>query len=194
MSIHTAKSKKSSKLYIVAAILMFIQTGVIAVVLPILPGLDWNLLSTMRMYLWLLPLIGVLFLVGSFFARTGIGVTAVVERDSGRGYATRTVETANGITCGCMTGIAVLGIAITFAIQYASETYGLVFVGIIPGIIAGFTAIYAGIVSLRATMAQGTQPSYSTPQVPPDSRTCSYCGKVGISPMAESCPNCGEPF
>ncbi|MHA1576421.1 MAG: hypothetical protein ACTSU3_03585 [Candidatus Thorarchaeota archaeon] len=199
MSIHTGKSSKSAKLYIIAAVLMFIQTSVIFVVIEILPGMGfgdiWAVLETLESFIWVFPLIGVLFIVGSFFARTGLGVTGTTKRDVGGGYYQSTVETANGITCGCMTGIAVLGISITFSIPHIESTSGLVLVAAIPAILAGLIAMLAGFTSLSATMKRGTvQMGQDTSPVPVDSRTCPYCSKTGLSPQATSCPSCGQPI
>ncbi len=199
MSIHTAKSSRSAKLYIIAAVLMFIQTGIIVVVIQLLPDMGfgdiWAVMDTLGSFLWVFPLIGVLFIVGSFFARTGLGVTGTTKRHVGGGYYQSTVETANGITCGCMTGIAVLGIAITFSIPHIESTSGLVMVAAIPAILAGFIAMVAGYTSLSATMKRGSvEMGQDTSVVRTDSRTCPYCDRTGISPQATSCPSCGQPI
>ncbi len=79
MSIHTAKSASSAKLYLIAAVLMFIQTGVIFVVRGIIPntgGMDyWLVMENLGIAQWVFPIIGVLFIIGRFFAKTGFGVT-----------------------------------------------------------------------------------------------------------------------
>lgn len=177
---------------------MFVQTPIIAIAREIIPPWEgygyWSLMQELGMMLWLIPLLGVLFLVGSFFARTGLGVTAVTERRVG-GHIERGVETANGLTCGCMTGIAVIGISFTFCMRFMADTGGLVIVGVLPALLGGLAAIAAGVVSLKATIDQGriAQVQEAHP-VRFDSVSCSYCGKTGISPQAQSCPSCGQPL
>ncbi len=199
MSIHTAKSASSAKLYLIAAVLMFIQTGVIFVVRGIIPntgGMDyWLVMENLGIAQWVFPIIGVLFIIGRFFAKTGFGVTGTTERYVGGGYYRTTVEKANGITCGCMTGIAVIGVSIGLVFPLLDWTEGMAGIGVIPAILAGIVAMVAGYKSLSATVKQGTGKMGQAPSVvPADSRTCPYCNKTGISPYATSCPSCGQPL
>ncbi|MHA1637026.1 MAG: hypothetical protein ACTSUB_03325 [Candidatus Thorarchaeota archaeon] len=197
MSIHTAKSAKSARYYLIAAVLMFIQTGIVVVVRIIIPnfsGIEYrSMMNNLGIAQVVFPLIGVLFIVGSFFAKTGFGVTGTTERYVGGGYYRTTVETANGITCGCMTGIAVIGVSIGLVIPLLDWTEGMAGIGVLPGILGGFVAMIAGYTSLSATMKEGiTGREQDHSVVRTDSRTCPHCNKTGISPLASSCPSCGH--
>lgn len=199
MSIQTAKSASSARLYLIAAVLMFVQTGVVLLVRGFIPNTGdynyWLMMDNIAIMQWVFPLIGGLFIIGHFFAKTGIGVTGTTERYVGGGYYQRTVETANGITCGCMTGLAVIMVSIGISLPLMEWTGGLLMVGLIPAILAGLVAMIAGYKSLSATVKQGTAEMKQTPSVVrADSRTCPYCNKTGISPHATICPSCGQPL
>ncbi|MGY5876367.1 MAG: hypothetical protein RTU30_11530 [Candidatus Thorarchaeota archaeon] len=188
MAIHTKKSMLSSNLYIVAAVFMIIQSA-LAFVLNSLLGPDPRLVESAYMVL----VFAALFFVGAIFARTGLGITATTTRYEGGGYYRKTVDTANAITCGCMTGIASMGITVTTAIGYIPSDGMIAIVGVIPAVISSLFAMLAGGIAIRATYGERE----AVPEVGivrEDSVTCAYCGKSSISPKATSCPNCGQPL
>lgn len=181
----SVRSETSFKLYIVAAALLFIQSG-----------LAFGIAQSVQGGMTSLG-IGALFLVGAAMAKIGFGIAKRTERSVGGGWYVSTVETADAIMCGCMTGLAVLiltGVQIAQAFRGGNPGNAAI---AIPGILAGFVAIAAGIVALRQRIKEGAfERPAPTPavEVPPDSRTCPYCKKVGISPQAVSCPSCGQPL
>lgn len=195
MSIQTVKSTRAATLFIVAAILMFIQVSIIIVAQEIIPpSFEWVLegLSGLQ---WIVLIFGFVFLGGAFFARTGIGVTATTDRYIGGGYYRRGVETANGITCGFMVGLGAILIVIINGFIYMESSGGLVFVGLIPALLAGLLSIYAGYDVLKRTYATARDsPPLEAPIVRDDAIDCPYCGKKGLSPNAKSCPSCGQPL
>lgn len=190
----TAKSRRAAYLYIVAAILMFVQYGVISFALGLLEDFPYvqQALSGVQ---WIVLVFGAVFFVGAIFAWTGFGVTATVDRPIGGGYAQRGVETANGITCGLMAGIGAILLALINSFLYMESSGGLVIFGLIPTILGGIFAMLAGIDVVRKTYS-GTKasPGYDSEKVPFDSVDCPYCGKKGISPQAKTCPSCGQPL
>ncbi len=184
------RSQTSFKLYIVAAVLLFIQ-AVLAFVMT------HEFFATT-----ISAVMGILFLVGAAMAKIGFGIAARTERSVGGGYAVSSVETADACVCGVMTGLAVLILAST---QIARAIGGGVPQNIpiaIPGILGGLVAMAAGVVAFNQARKQGTfgpppvHVEVVTPAapVPEDSVTCPYCNKMGISPHAQSCPSCGQPL
>jgi len=165
----SVKSKKAFYLFIIAAILMFIQAiiSIYATSSSYMPGV--------------IALFGFLFIIAAAMARMGLGYAGVTQRSVGGGWATQSVEYADACICGFTMGIAVF----IFSIMNLPFPAGL------PGGLAGIVAIIAGIFALRNAMKQGV---YGGPQVPNDAIACKYCGKAGISPQAVSCPNCGQPL
>ena len=172
-------------MYIIAAILMFIQTAVLYVGISLLGAGSFS-----NMLVPISAVFAFVFLGGAFFARTGTGVTATTERYVGGGYYSRQVETANAITCGCMSGIGSLGLTgyalYTFILQYGA----VIIVAGIPGLLSSVLAMYAGGVALVASTSSSSKPV----PAPEGSRTCPFCGKGGISPAAQACPSCGQPL
>ena len=165
----SVKSKKAFYLFIVAAILMFINAYVssFASSSSWLPGVN--------------ALFGFLFIVAAIMARMGLGYAGVTQRSVGGGWATQSVEYADACICGITMGIAVF----IFSIMSMPFPQGT------AGGLAGIVAFIAGLFAFRNAMKQGV---YGEPQVPVDAKSCKYCGKAGISPQAVSCPNCGQPM
>jgi hypothetical protein len=139
--------------------------------------------------------LGVLFIVGAFFAKTGLGITGTVDRPIGGGWVERRAETANGITCGCMTGLAVIIVTLAISMPHVEWTMGLILVGGIPALLGGFIAMFAGWTSLTATMNKSKPaPVQYTRVEGPQPQVCHHCGRKGISPYVDTCPNCGQPL
>ncbi len=186
MSIHTVSSSLSYKLYLASAILMIIETVVLYVSIEILG-------AELPIYSWMELILAALFFVGAIFAKTGFGITGTTRRSVGGGWYEETAETANAITCGCMTGLAVLILAGYTIVSGFGYLGTLVIIGAFPAVLSGILAMLAGIVSMRATYGRVD----TTPEplkIIGTSTSCPYCGKSGISPNAVSCPNCGEPL
>ncbi|NHJ14812.1 MAG: zinc ribbon domain-containing protein [Candidatus Thorarchaeota archaeon] len=195
MSVQTAKSTRAAKLFVAAAVMMFVQAGVIVVAQQIIPpSFEW-VIEGLSGLLWIVLVFGLVFLGGAFFARTGLGVTATTDRYIGGGYYQRGVETANGITCGFMVGLGAILIVVINGFIYMESSGGLVFAGLIPAALAGVFSIIAGLDVLKRTYSTRTaEPQLEPRTVPSDSVDCPYCGKSGISPHAKSCPSCGQPL
>ncbi len=190
----TAKSKRASYLYIIAAILMFVQYGVISFALGLLEDFPYvqQALSGVQ---WIVLVFGAVFFIGAIFAWTGLGVTGTVDRPIGGGYVQRGVETANGITCGLMAGFGAILLALINSFLYMESSGGFVVLGLIPTILGGIFAMLAGIDVVRKTYStKAPAPEYDRPKAPLDSVDCPYCGKKGISPQAKACPSCGQPL
>ena len=169
----SVQSSTSYKLYIVAAVLMFIAAASYAIFYYDQP---------VAMDATLTGILGVLFIIGGLFAKYGVGIAGRTERHVGGGYYRSTVETADACICGITTGFATIVTRVTSDfLLFAS----------VPGFLGGVVAIIAGIVAFRKQVGEG---EYARPQVPTDSITCPYCHKTGISPQAKSCPNCGQPL
>jgi hypothetical protein len=183
MSTGHPKSKRSSNLYIAAAVLFFIQTGILYGGMSLL-GAG----STSNLLVFIAPIFGFVFLVGAFFARTGTGVVARTERHVGGGLYESRVETANAVTCGCMSGIGSLVLTGYGAFTFASQHGAIIYAAAIPGFLGSILAIITG---LTALMGRSSPPSQAV-SVP--SRECPNCGKTGLSPAATACPNCGHPL
>jgi hypothetical protein len=187
LSFGHAKSKRSSNIYIVAAILMFIQAGILLIAVNYFSA-DWfsSLLAGIA------GVFGLVFLGGAFFARTGTGVTATTERHIGGGWYERGSETANAITCGCMSGIGSMGLTIYAIMRYAAMAGPVVYAAGVPGIISSLLAMFAGFTALMSTRdTQGLGSSQGTASM---TRACPFCGKGGLSPAATACPSCGQPL
>jgi xanthine/uracil permease len=184
------RSQTSFKLYIVAAVLMFIQS---------------ILAFTMTQQFFpttISAVIGILFLVGAAMAKIGFGIAARTQRSAGGGYVVSSVETADACICGVMTGLAVLILASVQIVQAINGGTPQNIPIAIPGVLGGLVAMAAGVVAFNQARKQGTfgpPPVHAevvTPAapIPEDSVTCPYCSKKGISPHAQNCPNCGQPL
>jgi len=173
----SVKSKKAAYLFVLAAVLEGIQAIVI---------------SSTHSISWWAPIFGLfagLFLVAAAMARFGLGYAGATQRHVGGGWYRESVEKADACICGFTMGIAVFIVTVM----------NVPFPQGVPGALAGIFAFIAGIFTLRNSMKQGVYDSPGAPvptPVPPpvDSVTCKYCGKIGISPQAASCPSCGQPM
>jgi hypothetical protein len=178
------KSQRSFKLFIGAAILLFIQTGVIFVAISMLGAGSFS-----NMLLWISALFGAVYLGGAFFARTGTGVTATTRQHVGGGWYENRTETANAVTCGCMAGLGSLVLS-GYGIYNFVMQYGIAIAsGGIPGILGSLLAIFAG---LNALLRSDSAPSPVMESA--ETRNCPFCGKTGLSPAATACPSCGQPL
>jgi len=190
LSIHTEPSKLSYRLYLFSAILMVIEAGILFSVNDLL-GVSLPLLEGMGV--GITAFFAILFFIGAFFAKTGLGVTGTTREYVGGGWYRDRVESANAMTCGCMTGLVVVILSFVIIFTGMEELGVAVVLGASPALLSGVVAIFAGLLSIRSTH----NPSKPKPRVYPsttESKTCSYCGKTGISPNASACPNCGEPL
>ncbi len=166
----SVQSSANFKLYMVAVVLCAISASAY--------GFAYNA----GFQATLMGIFAVLFIIGGFFAKYGVGYAARTERHVGGGYYRSTVETADACICGISTGLATIITCLTYNfVPWAS----------VPGFLAGIVAIFAGIVAFRKSVGSSAS---ATPSVPYDSVSCSYCGKAGISPQATSCPSCGQPM
>ncbi len=183
----SVRSETSFKLYIAAAVLLFIQAGL---VFGFMPNPTAGFLTLV---------IGVLFIVGAAMAKIGFGIAARTERSVGGGYVVSSVETADAIACGCMTGLAVIILTSTQIVMAINGGLPQNAAMSIPGLLAGLIGMAAGATALNQGRKQGMFDTPTAAPIPPEqipegSVTCPYCNKRGISPHAQSCPSCGQPL
>ncbi len=142
-------------------------------------------------------IIGGTFIVGAAMAKIGFGIAQRTTRSVGGGYVVSGVETADAILCGCMTGLAVIILTSTQIVMAINGGVPQNAAMSIPGLLAGIIAFAAGTTALKQKMKEGgfdAPVAPAAPVIPADSKTCPYCNKMGISPQAETCPNCGQPL